>query len=150
MNNIICATRGGEGSRAVQYAAIERAKAIGGDITFLFVIDMGLVGEIDDSLRAAIRAELFWMGSTLLRIAGRRALTAEVNAELIIREGKIRDEICALVSSQGASLLLLGAPRTSSAIFESDEIEGFAKSLSETTGVMVEIIRPPDQSESGE
>ena len=37
MGCIVCATRGGEGSRAVQLAAIERAKQSGKDLVFLFV-----------------------------------------------------------------------------------------------------------------
>ena len=37
MGCIVCATRGGEGSRAVQLAAIERAKQSGNELVFLYL-----------------------------------------------------------------------------------------------------------------
>ncbi|MEZ4518447.1 MAG: universal stress protein [Chloroflexota bacterium] len=143
MSKIVCATRAGEGSRAVQLAAIERAREPGQQLTFLYVIDPDSLADVDEMIREHLRSELMWMGKTLLRIAEKRASEANLPAELIIREGSVRDEICNFVTETGAVLLLLGAPRETTAnIFGDDEIENFAQYIHETTDVPVEIIRP--------
>jgi nucleotide-binding universal stress UspA family protein len=145
MTDIICATRGGEGSRAVQYAAIKRALETGNQLIFLYVIDSEGLGKLDDLMQPAVRVELFWMGNTLLRIAEHRAQAANLTAELAIREGPIRQEICDFVVSKNASLLLLGAPRHLTVnIFQENEIGQFAQYIHQLTGVSVEIIRPED------
>ena len=47
---IVCATRGGEGSRAVQMAAIRRARATGSKLIFLYVTDPHSLGDYDETL----------------------------------------------------------------------------------------------------
>ncbi len=149
MTSIVCATRAGEGSRAVQMTAINRAKAEGQTLTFLYVIDPASLGEVDAMLWEPLRQELIWMGKTLLHIAEKRADDADLKAQIVIREGTVRDEICTFVTETNAKLLLLGAPRgTSANIFGDDEIEVFARSIHDTTGVPVEIIRPETVTES--
>lgn len=143
MSSIVCATRAGEGSRAVQLAAIERARRPNQELVFLYIIDSNSLGEVEEMIRESLRLELMWMGKTLLRIAEKRADEGNIKAALVIREGTVRDEICSFVIESGAQLLLLGAPRgTSANIFGDDEIERFAGSIHQTTGVPVEIIRP--------
>lgn len=143
MTNIVCATRAGEGSRAVQLAAIDLARQPGKELTFLYVIDLSSLGEIDDIIGEALREELIWMGKSLLRIAEKRAAEAGLKPALVIREGPVRDEICAFVTETHAEMLLLGAPRnTTTNIFGDDEIETFAGSIQSTTGVPVKIVRP--------
>jgi nucleotide-binding universal stress UspA family protein len=143
MSNIVCATRAGEGSRAVQMAAIDHARGPDKRLTFLYIIDATSLGEVDDMIAAALREEMMWMGKTLLRIAERRAAEAKLTVSLVIREGAVRDEICQFVTEARAELLLLGAPRESTAnIFGDDEIETFAGSIQATTGVPVKIVRP--------
>lgn len=143
MSNVVCATRAGEGSRAVQLAAIDYAAQPGKELTFLYVIDLSSLGEVDDIIREALRQELIWMGKSLLRIAEKRAAEAGLPAKLVIREGGVRDEICDFVTETRAELLLLGAPRgTSTNVFGDDEIESFAGSIQATTGVPVRIVRP--------
>jgi nucleotide-binding universal stress UspA family protein len=142
MHSIICATRGGVGSRAVEFAAIERAKKTGQALVFLYVIDTGGYGDLDDMMRPALRDELLWMGKTLLRIAERRAKAANLTAEIVIREGYAREEISQYAATTQAAVLMLGAPRfTTANIFGDDEIERFARSIRQSTGIPVEIIR---------
>lgn len=152
MSSIVCATRGGEGSRVAQIAAIERAKETGKRLLFLYIVDPdSLDDEIDDSLKDAILAELTWMGETLLRIAQRRADTAHLSTEVRIRNGKVRDEICRFVKDVEADLLVLGAPRgTTANVFGDDAIERLADAVREETAVTVEIIRPDYVNKIGE
>jgi nucleotide-binding universal stress UspA family protein len=144
MGSIVCATRGGEGSRVAQMAAIERAKASDKPLYFLYVVDPhSLDDDIDDSMKDALLAELNWMGETLLRIAQKRADAAYLGTEVRIRRGQVRDEITRFVKDMQADLLVLGAPRgTTANVFGDDAIERLARWIEEHTAVSVEIIRP--------
>jgi nucleotide-binding universal stress UspA family protein len=145
MECIVCATRGGAGSRAVQEQAIKYASQHDSDLVFLYVIDINGLNETDEKLISAVRGEMLWLGSTLLHIAQRRAEVARISSEIVIREGKVQDEICRFLKENSAELLLLGAPRgTTTAIFGDDLVEQFAKSIHLHSGVPVEIVRPQE------
>lgn len=143
MTGIVCATRGGAGSRAVQEQAIEYALEQECDLTFLYVIDTSGMNEADEKLKPAVIDELNWIGSTLLRIAQRRAENAQITSEIIIREGIVQEEICRFIKEQSANLLLIGAPRSTTITdFGDDYIEQMASDIQEQSGVPVEIVRP--------
>lgn len=144
MSSIVCATRGGEGSRAAQMAAIDRAKETDKPLLFLYVVDPhSLDDEIEDSLKDAILAELNWMGETLLRIAQKRADVAYLGTEVKIRQGKVQEEIIRFVKDVKADLLVMGAPRgTTANVFGDDAIERLAEVIRQETAVSVEIVRP--------
>jgi hypothetical protein len=143
MNCIVCATRGGEGSRAVQLAAIERARETGNNLIFLFVADSTIQTEVDEALRTAVREELLWMGNAMLQIAKKRAGARDIDVSLVVKEGNVHEEIGGFLRESNAELLLLGAPRgTTATIIGDDAIEQFAQSIVDSTGVEVEVIRP--------
>ncbi len=145
---IVCATRGGEGSRVVKERAMALASERNAPLVFLFVIDAeGMADErpaaggraLDD----ALRDELRWVGRVLLEMARGQAQRAGVASTLALREGAVRDEIIAYARSIEAGCLLLGAPRgTTANVFGDDAIERFAKDVTEQSGVTVEIVRP--------
>ena len=143
MSRIVCATRGGEGSRAVQMAAIQMAQQQGKPLTFLFVTDPASLGRVEPPLVPAVQAELNWMGKTLLSMAHQRAHLAGIEAEVVVREGAITVEIGRYLQECGADLILLGAPRgTTANVFGDDAIERFARSIQQSTEIPVKIIRP--------
>ncbi len=152
MGSIVCATRGGEGSRAAQIAAIEQAKASDKPLIFLYVVDPhSLDDDVDDSLRQALLAELNWMGETLLRIAQKRADSAYLGTEVRIRRGNVREEIVRFVKDVDADVLVLGAPRgTTANVFGDDAIERLAESIHQQTAVTVNIIRPDQAKDKRE
>ncbi len=140
---IVCATRGGESSRIVQLEAIRLARTQDKSLTFIYVVDSGVMDKVDEGLKTAVHNELLWMGKTLLRIAQRRAGSADLNAELIVREGNVRDEICRFLDESDAAMLLLGAPRGATAdVIGDDAIEQFAASIQARNGADVRIIYP--------
>lgn len=145
MGCIVCATRGGEGSRAVQLAAIERARQSNKDLVFLFVADTAIQDRVEETLQTAVHDELVWMGNAMLQIAKLRAGARHIDVQLNVRTGEVRKEITRFLQESQAEVLLLGAPRgTSAAVFGDDAIEQFAYSIQQETGVAVEIIRPED------
>jgi hypothetical protein len=143
MKYIVCATRGGAGSRAVRERAIEYASQRELKLVFLFIIDISALDGADEKLRPAVRDELAWLGLALLGIAQQQAQNAGIESEIVIREGPVRDEISRFINERSAERLLLGAPRgTTATIFGDDMVEQFAADVEKTTGVVVEIVRP--------
>ncbi len=143
MNEIVCATRGGEASRAVQMAAIEQAKATKNPLVFLYVVAPKAISDIEPGLEEAVLEELLWIGKAVLAVAHERARSEGLESRKVIRMGVVRDEICTYLTEHEASLLLLGAPRAATTeVFGDDPVERFASSIHETTGVDVAVVRP--------
>ena len=148
MDEIVCATRGGEGSRAVQQAAIDRAKETGKPLVFLYVVSLESVNISDPQLEPAVQEELTWMGKALLRIAQRRAHAANVDAAMVVREGNVAEEITRYLTDHKASVLLIGATRDATAnVFGDDAVERFAQRIRDSSNVKVEIIHPEPLSQ---
>jgi nucleotide-binding universal stress UspA family protein len=143
MEYIVCAIRGGEGSWAVQQEAIRLARAESKRLIFLNVIDVASFGNWELTLSSAIRAELNWLGKALVNVAQRRARKQQIVSDVAIREGDVRQEIGQFLQESAANMLLLGAPRgTTATVFGDDAIEQFALSVHNETGVPVHIVRP--------
>lgn len=146
MNEIVCATRGGAGSRAVQLAAIQRAKRSGNPLVFLYVVAPGEMDDISSTLQEAISEELIWLGQALLFVAEKRAHDAGLKAETVILVGNVQDEICSYLTEHKAGILLLGAPRGTTAELSGDDaVERFAARITENSGVDVLIVRPEEE-----
>jgi nucleotide-binding universal stress UspA family protein len=146
MNEIVCATRGGAGSRAVQLAAIDRAKRSGNPLVFLYVAAPSDMGHISTALQEAVREEMIWLGKALLFVAEKRAHDAGLKAATVIFVGDIQEEISNYLTAHNAAVLLLGAPRgTTADVHGDDAIERFAKKISESSGVDVQIVRPKEE-----
>jgi nucleotide-binding universal stress UspA family protein len=143
MNEIVCATRGGEASRAVQMAAIETAKSTGYPLVFLYVVATQDIRKVEHGLEEAIVEELAWLGQAVLNVAHDRASSEGITSRTVIRMGDVRDEICSFLRERQASLLLLGAPRSvTTSIFGDDPVEQLASSIHEATSVDVAVVRP--------
>ncbi|MFQ5422120.1 MAG: universal stress protein, partial [Anaerolineae bacterium] len=144
---IVCATRGGEGSRAVQREAIRIADSQNKHLIFLYVIDTSDMVPMDEGLLPAIKKEMFWLGRTLVLIAQKRARLEGIQADVALRDGDVPTEIGKFLQEANASLLLLGAPRgTTANVFGDDAVELFAAEIEERTGVPVQLVRPESVS----
>lgn len=143
MGCVVCATRGGEGSRAAQEEAIRYALENKKELVFIYIVDFKTLDEFDDTLLPAVREELTWLGQSLLRIARHRAEQANVTAEIVIMEGDVRLMIEKFLMESEAEILFLGAPRgTTANVFGDDAIEKFAQRIQEDTRVQAKIARP--------
>lgn len=144
---IVCATRGGEGSRAVQSAASARARDEGAHLRFVYVVDDTRYADVDPVLRPALRQELVWVGQTLLELARRRGRLVGASADIDILEGGMRQQIIAYLRQHQPLAFYLGAPRgTSANIFGDEDIEQFALEIEQDTGIDVMLIRPDDSN----
>ena len=142
---VACATRGGQGSRAAQLGAIERAKKENARLTFVYVVDDSLFEDIDETTRIALRLEMYWLAQSLLRMATKRARLLGVSAEIVILEGPLRQQLYAWIRDNKPLALVLGAPRgTTVNHFGDDEVEKFAIEIEGETGISVQLVRPDD------
>lgn len=148
-SSIVCATRGGDGSRAVQNVAIRLAKESGASLTFLYIVDTSVPPPDEQGLESAIRTELRWMGRTLLRVAERHAQEAGLAPTLALREGQVADELAAFVTETGASLLLIGVARGDGAEGGLDRTRAFADHIQALTGVAVDVVTPESGAGQG-
>lgn len=146
MSDIVCAIRGGVGSRAVQNVAIREALASDAELVFVYVIDRRVLAACEATIQPSVRNELYWMGKTLVRTAVARAQAAGLSrVTWAIREGDVREEIARAVSAHPTGRLLIGATRRDTAD-SSDAAADFAAWVQATTGVAVEIVAvPPTQ-----
>jgi nucleotide-binding universal stress UspA family protein len=143
MGCVVCATRGGQGSRAAQEWAIRHAQETDQRLVFLYVVNPNAVGEVDDSMRPAIEAELAWVAQVLVRVAQQRAARHQLETEGVVLLGDVREEIVRFLEQQSACMLVLGAPRgTTRNVFGDDAIEQFAQEIRQASGVAVEVARP--------
>lgn len=141
---LVCATRGGEGSRAAQLTAVEMARSQGLHLVFLYVVDATRITEYDEVLQEAVRAEFHWLANALLNIARQRAEHAGLSAEVIVLEGPVKEQIEQFLRQKRAKRLVLGAPRGTSPQFGDEAIERYARSIEEDTGVAVTVVRPEE------
>ena len=142
---IVCASRGGEGSRAALRAATDYARDSNALIRFLYVVDETQFDDVDPVLKPALQQELRWTGRTLMELASRRGHQAGVTSEVVILKGRAKDAIITYMLEHKAKVLFLGAPRgTTANIFGDDEIEQFGIEIEKRTQTKVSIVRPED------
>jgi nucleotide-binding universal stress UspA family protein len=139
MGKILCATRGGEDSYQTQEAAIALAKERGDELVFLFVADASFLDRIAAPVVVDVDAELERMGRFEMAMACRQAAAQGVQAQIVVRHGRLRTELAAAALELGATLVVLGRPREATAVFHQDALASFAGALQAQTGAEVRI-----------
>jgi hypothetical protein len=140
MGKILCATRGGEGSYASQDAAVALAKERDDDLIFLIVVDVSFLNQTAAPLVVDVEARLEKMGHFQLAMAQERAIARGIEAQAVVRRGRLGSELVAAVRDLGISLVVLGRPMSHTAVFEEDALQAFAAALQAETGVEVRIL----------
>lgn len=133
MGVILCATGNGPQSRLVQTAAVEAARAQNKRLVLLHVVDLRQLGELEESLLPAARAEMAWLGEAVLRLAQDRARRRGVQTDSAVLYGNVCDALEGYMQAHPVDLLLMGAAT-------SDEITTFARRVQEKLGVAVEFV----------
>lgn len=141
MGIIVCATRGGEASIHAQDRAIALARERGDRLIFLYVVDLDFVNRTAAPIVVDVGEEMTGMGDFLLLMAQERAREQGVEAEVVVREGTVRQAIQDFLLEVQADLLVIGLPQADSdqCVFGEEELHPFAKAVKEATGVEVLI-----------
>ncbi len=133
MSVILCATGNGAQSRTVQTAAVEAALRRQARLVFVHVVDLQQLGELDESLLPAARAELAWLGEAILRLAQDRSRRQGVQTESAVLYGDVRTALEGYIRAHPVDLLLMGAT-------SSDVITAFGQHVRDDLGVPVEFV----------
>jgi nucleotide-binding universal stress UspA family protein len=114
----------------------------GAALIFLFVVDPSFSEPVDELLATALVDELERLGNQLLCIARARAREHKVDADVVVRQGAVRQTIEDFLREVNASALVLGVPHTDlgAQVFASCKVSQFAQEIRSTIGVDVFIV----------
>ncbi len=140
MGKILCATRGGPDSYPTQDGAIALAKERGDELVFLYVADVTFLDRTAAPVVVDVESELDLMGWFQLALARERAAAAGVQAEILVRHGRLRTELAVAARQVGATLIVLGSPLGETAAFDDKSLQALAAHLQAETGVEVRIL----------
>ena len=135
MGKILCATRGGETSWRTQDKAIKLAKERGDELIFLYVVDISVL----DKMAVPVvdrRGNIRKLGRFLLAMAQERAREKGLEAQVLIREGRIREETKAAARELEVDCVVLGLP-AEGGVFREESLRAFAREIQEETGAEV-------------
>ncbi len=138
MAKILCAIRGGEASVQTQDAAIELAKKQESELLYLFVFDIDFMDKTERAFRRDVIArEMDHMAEFLLLMAVERAKEQGVKSTMLIRHGKLREELTDVANDPQISHLVLGRPADDESFFTLDELQELAKEIETKTQTTV-------------
>lgn len=139
---IVCMIRGGASGRHVQEYGIRLAKEQGTRLVYLHVVDIVSLGLKNPGLLDAAHEEMTWLAWVTLGLAYRRARSAGVDIERVVRYGRLFDSTVEYLNEHPAQRILMGSPHPDVDNYEERlaKIQQFAHQLEEKTGVVVEIV----------
>ena len=136
MPKIVCAIRGGPASTPTILRSIKLAQETGHKILYLYVVNLDFLDRTSSSRTHTIRKELRQMGEFILLAAQVQAQGQGVEAEGVIREGNVRDEIIQLCQEIQAEYVVLGNPKgePEDNAFTRERLNRFAQSIELSSG----------------
>ena len=140
MAKIICATRGGEASRSTEDYAIALAKERDAELVFLYVVETSFMDRIAAPVVVDVGAQIEKLGDFLLAVVQERAAREGVQARVLHRHGRVREEIKNCILEEGADIVVLGRPRGEESIFAETGVSPFAEELERETGAEVILV----------
>lgn len=143
MAGIVCAIRGGPGSKETIQTSIDLAKEIQQPLHFLYVVNLDFLQRTESSRVRLISNELENMGDFILLNAKGRAEDQGINAEGTVRQGNVADEIVGLAVELDASHIVLGRPAGDGEedVFTEDRLQAFRDRIQSESGAKVIIAR---------
>ena len=111
MSGIVCAIRGGPHSQPTIRQAITTAKQHQIPVYFLYVVNLDFLEHTEHSRTQVIQREMREMGEFICLKAQIEANREGVEADVVVREGNVTDEIIALCHEIQADFVIIGQPR---------------------------------------
>ncbi|MFQ5886475.1 MAG: hypothetical protein ACE5II_04485, partial [Anaerolineae bacterium] len=110
-------------------------KERGDELIFLYLVDMSVL----DKMAVPVvdrRGNIRKLGRFLLAMAQERAREKGLEAQVLIREGRIREETKAAARELEVDCAVLGLP-VEGGVFREESIRAFAREIQEETGAEV-------------
>lgn len=139
MSGILCAIRGGPSSQPTIAASIQLAKETKEIIYYLYVVNLDFLTHTSSSKTNHIAKEIEEMGEFILLDAQEQAKSEGVNAEWIIREGKVVDEIITCCEEIEPMYVILGRPQEDQEdnLLTLERLQAFAERIEEVCQAQV-------------
>lgn len=144
MAGIVCAIRGGPLSKSTIEKSIELARESGETIYFLYVVNLDFLTHSSSSRTEHISLEMREMGEFILLDAQEKAHKQGVNAEGIIRDGIVIEEIIAYCAEKQPDYIVLGRPETEreNNLLTRERLDEVISRINEVTDAEVVISSP--------
>jgi len=139
MPGILCAIRGGPASQPTILASIELAKETQETIYFLYVVNLDFLTHTSSSKTNHISKEIEEMGEFILLSAQEQAVLAGADAECVIRDGKVMEEIVAYCQELKPAYVMLGTPEEDREdnLLTLERLQAFAERIEDTCQAQV-------------
>ncbi len=139
MSGIVCAIRGGPKSRKTIERAVELARKTGEPLYFLYVVNLDFLSRTSSSRVHTLSTDMREMGEFILATAQTRARAAGVEAQGVVRQGRVVDEIVGLSKEVKAHYVVIGRPRKEheANVFEETALDAFVDRVQRETGATV-------------
>jgi len=136
MSGIVCAIRGGPDSQQTIARAIGLARETGLPLFFLYVVNLDFLAHTSSSRVHTISQEMHQMGEFILLSAQSKAAAQGVDAEGVVRQGNVGQEIVEMCHEIDADYVVLGLPRVQheESVFTRELLQDFIRETEEKTG----------------
>ncbi len=134
---ILCATRGGQASQPTHAHAIQLAQELNAELIFLYVFDQRVLQQVATPIVIDEDAQIEHMLDFLRTTAQEQAQQAGVHTRVIVRAGRLRDELKGVAQSEHVSLIVLGSPAGSASRFQVAAMLDLVSEIEEATGIEV-------------
>jgi nucleotide-binding universal stress UspA family protein len=143
MSGIVCAIRGGEESQPTIAEAVRVALENDIPIIFLYVVNLDFMTRTSSSRVHTIKDEMHDMGEFILIDARTKAKKQGAQAEGVIRDGKVGDEIIALCNERDADFVIIGTPREEREenVFTQARLRQFVERIEKESGAKVILVQ---------
>jgi nucleotide-binding universal stress UspA family protein len=147
MSGIICAVRGGPDSRPTIEKAITLASNSGLPLYFLYVVNIDFLDRTILTRVQTVSQQMQQMGEFILLHAQAAAKAKGIEAQGVVRHGKVTHEISTLCHEIQADYLVIGRPKfhLEDSHFTETLLAEFIERVEEQTGARVVF---PETSES--
>ena len=139
MSGIVCAVRGGPASQPTVSRSIALAGETGLPLYFLYVVNLEFLDHTASSRTHTISKEMAEMGEFILMAAQAKAEAQGVQAQGVVRNGVVAEEIAELCHQINADYLVIGQPQYQSDdnIFTAILHDEFIRRIETQTGARV-------------
>ena len=159
MATVLYPTRGGDTTYRNQDRASDLARERNAPLLLLYVTNVSFLDRLGGPVRVnVLEAELDDLGEFLLALAQERAKKVGVESERLIRHGRFRDALRAVIKERAVTTLVLGRPAHDVAITTVEFISELAQSMAGEFGIevfvvhegeVVEQYQPGDEANAG-
>ena len=139
MSVILCPTRGGKSSIPNQEWAIDLAKEREARLIFLYVTDVRFLDHMSSPLLVDVSHELDEMGRFLLAMAQDRAQQADIDAEILVREGVFRDALAEVIQEKQVDTVVIGKSTRGTGVTDERYLTILAKAVQEAGVEMIVV-----------